>query len=109
MDPIRKLMDEHRVIETVLGAIPGYAAAVRRGEADAREDLGRFVASIRKNNNNLPRPWRCLEDLHRGFECLIHIGIPDHSEAVEGFGKQIFIPGWCRFEKNPRLVREGDG
>jgi len=48
MDPIRKLMDEHRVIETVLGAIPGYAAAVRRGEADAREDLGRFVAFIRE-------------------------------------------------------------
>ncbi len=41
-------MEEHRLIETVLGALDSYAAAVERGNGFERDDLGRFLTFIRE-------------------------------------------------------------
>ncbi len=41
-------MEEHRLIETVLGALDNYAAAVERGNSFERDDLPRFVTFIRE-------------------------------------------------------------
>lgn len=46
MNPIETLMNEHRVIETVLDALEAYADQAGRGADPA--DLGRFVTFIRE-------------------------------------------------------------
>jgi len=48
VDPIRKLMDEHRVIESVLDAVAAYGVGLRGAGESSREDLGRFVTFIRE-------------------------------------------------------------
>ena len=48
MDPIQKLMDEHRVIETVLGALPAFSASLADRPESSRDDLDKFVTFIRK-------------------------------------------------------------
>jgi len=48
MDPIQKLMDEHRVIETVLGALPAFSASLDEGQESSREDLAQIVTFIRE-------------------------------------------------------------
>lgn len=48
MDPIKKLMDEHRVIESVLGALPAFSASLDESADTAREDLAGFVTFIRE-------------------------------------------------------------
>jgi len=48
MDPIKKLMEEHRVIETVIGALPAFSASLDEGAESARQDLAGFVTFIRK-------------------------------------------------------------
>jgi hemerythrin-like domain-containing protein len=47
-DPIELLMQEHRLMETVMGALDGYAAAVELGSDYERDDLARFVTFIRE-------------------------------------------------------------
>ncbi len=47
-DPIELLMSEHRLMETVMGALEGYAATVERGSGYERDDLARFVTFIRE-------------------------------------------------------------
>lgn len=48
MDPIAKLMDEHRNIESVLGALPGLVKTFADGTAAPREQLGRVVRFIKE-------------------------------------------------------------
>lgn len=47
-DAIELLMEEHRLVETVLEALDGYAAAIERGSGFEREDLARFVTFVRE-------------------------------------------------------------
>jgi hemerythrin-like domain-containing protein len=48
MDPIEKLMAEHRVIESALDAMLGYVTAVGTDDPAPRSDLERFVTFIRE-------------------------------------------------------------
>jgi hemerythrin-like domain-containing protein len=48
MDPIKKLMDEHRVIESVLAALPAFSTSLDESADTAREDLAGFVTFIRE-------------------------------------------------------------
>jgi hemerythrin-like domain-containing protein len=48
MDAIETLMNEHRLIESVLDALVAFADEVRRKTTDDKEELGRFVAFIRE-------------------------------------------------------------
>jgi hemerythrin-like domain-containing protein len=41
-------MEEHRLIETVLEALEGYATAVEKGSVFERDDLARFVTFVRE-------------------------------------------------------------
>lgn len=43
MDPIETLMSEHRLIERTLDALEACASGLSRGEAVARDELGRFA------------------------------------------------------------------
>jgi hemerythrin-like domain-containing protein len=47
MDAIETLMNEHRVIESVLDALVGFADEVRRKGSTEKEELARFVEFIR--------------------------------------------------------------
>jgi hemerythrin-like domain-containing protein len=47
MDAIETLMNEHRLIESVLDALVAFADEVRRKGATEKEELGRFVEFIR--------------------------------------------------------------
>jgi hemerythrin-like domain-containing protein len=46
MDAIETLMNEHRLIETVLDAVVAFADEVRRKGTTEKEELGRFVEFI---------------------------------------------------------------
>ncbi len=48
MDPIERLMSEHRIIEKLLGALSGYCDALDGGAEAKREDLASFVRCIRE-------------------------------------------------------------
>jgi len=48
MDPIKKLMDEHRTIERALDALSGFAASLTAPSETARADLDGFVTFIRE-------------------------------------------------------------
>jgi hemerythrin-like domain-containing protein len=47
MDTIETLMNEHRLIESVLDAMVGFAAEIRRSGATEKEELSRFVVFLR--------------------------------------------------------------
>ncbi len=48
MDAIETLMNEHRLIESVLDALVGFTDEVKRKSTTEKEELSRFVAFIRE-------------------------------------------------------------
>jgi len=78
MDPIRKLMDEHRVIEKTLACLPAYAATLGDGSAGRRDDLARFVEFIR----------RYADTYHHGkeedmlFTAMVAAGVPQDGGPI---------------------------
>jgi hemerythrin-like domain-containing protein len=78
MDAIETLMNEHRVIESVLDAIVGFADEVRRKGTTEKEDLGKFVEFIREFAD------ACHHGKEEGvlFEAMIRHGFPRNGGPV---------------------------
>jgi hemerythrin-like domain-containing protein len=72
MDAIETLMTEHRLIEQVLDALVGFADEIRRQDATAKEELGRFVVFLREFAD------RCHHGKEEGvlFEAMVRSGFP---------------------------------
>ena len=47
-DAIAIMVGEHRLIESIMSALDGYVAAMNRGDAFERADLGKFVRFFRE-------------------------------------------------------------
>ena len=78
MDPIKKLMEEHRVIESVLGAIPAFSASLEAAPDTARQDLAGFVTFIRE----------FADTYHHGkeedmlFTAMVESGMPQQGGPI---------------------------
>ena len=82
MDAIETLMQEHRLIESVLDALASYAEELRRrqapGNAEDKAELGRFVAFVRE----------FADAHHHGkeedilFAAMVEAGFPRHAGPI---------------------------
>ncbi len=78
MDAIETLMNEHRLIEKTLDALEGYVGETARREADAREDLAKFVAFLSGFADT------CHHGKEEGilFAEMVAHGFPEHGGPI---------------------------
>lgn len=78
MDAIETLMNEHRLIESVLDALVAFTDEVRRKGATEKEELGRFVEFIRGFAD------ACHHGKEEGvlFEAMVQHGFPRHGGPI---------------------------
>lgn len=78
MDAIETLMNEHRVIESVLDALVGFADEVRRKGSTEKEELARFVDFIRGFADT------CHHGKEEGvlFEAMVRHGFPRNGGPI---------------------------
>jgi hemerythrin-like domain-containing protein len=78
MDAIETLMNEHRLIESVLDALVAFADEIRRKAATEKEELGRFVEFIRGFADS------CHHGKEEGvlFEAMVQHGFPRHGGPI---------------------------
>jgi hemerythrin-like domain-containing protein len=75
MDAIETLMNEHRLIESVLDALVAFGDEVRRKGTTEKEELGRFVAFLRGFAD------RCHHEKEEGF---LFAAMVDHGFPRDG-------------------------